>query len=117
MTQEINKITKRRRVPQKLEGRLQLFELKQMADMKAAYKSQCLRAIKTYKDWLKQYREETDIIVLLYGTLEGTMLRHQAQDAAKLYWTIRQDFRRSFKEYIERSCCYPSSPNTSKKAA
>lgn len=109
------------RVPTKITGAkltkgLQIFELKQMADMEATYRKRCLKAIQTYKAWMRVHASETDVIELLYGNLEGVMLRRQAQDAACLYWIIRLDFRRAFKEYLDKSCCYPSRYTQSKAA-
>lgn len=103
-------------VPAYLQGNLQIFELKQLADLEAAYKNQCKRAIQDYKIWRLKHKSETDIIELLYGNLEGIMLRRRAEDAIHMYWVVRQDFRKSFKEYLEKSCCYPSSFSSSKVA-
>ncbi len=110
------KLGSRYRAPQKLEGRLQIFELKQLADMEAAYKEKCRQAIKAYKNWRIKHEAETDMIELLYGNLEGIMLRRRAEDMVEVYWVIRQDFRGAFKTYLEKSCCYPSYQNQSKTA-
>lgn len=99
-----------------LNAGLQIFELKQMADMEANYKTQCQQAIQAYKVWRMAHENETDVIELLYGNLEGVMLRRRAEDLINLYWTIRQDFRRGFKKYLEKSCSYPSAYHQSKAA-
>lgn len=93
--------------PVNFQGGLQIFELKQLADMEDGYKRQCRDAISSYKAWRQHHRDETDVIELLYGNLEGVMLRRHAEDLVHVYWTVRQDFRRGFKEYLEKSCCYP----------
>lgn len=99
-----------------LTGRLQIFELKQLADMEAGYRAKCKQAIEVYKNWQLQHKAETDMIELLYGGLEGRMLRAQAEDMVRMYWVIRQDFRRAFKEYLAKSCCYPARYSQSQAA-
>jgi hypothetical protein len=84
-------------------GKLQIFELKQIADMEAAYKDRAQKAIEDYKAWKNAYDEETDIINLIYGQLEGRHLRLQAQNAVTAYWTIRKDFKILFTNYIKKS--------------
>lgn len=101
---------------QQLKGGLQLFELKQMADMEADYQKECAKAIKAYKAWRCAHEEETDMIELLYGNLEGIVLRRHAEAAVQSYWVIRQDFRHLFKEYLAKSCCYTPSFSKSKAA-
>jgi hypothetical protein len=93
----------------RLGGNLQIFELKQLADMEAAYKRKCLAAFATYKSWCKAQASQTDNIELLYGTLEGTLLRRHAQNTVQAYWIIRRDFRKAFEDYLAKNCCYPSS--------
>ena len=83
---------------------LQIFELKQLAEMEDSYKQKCKKAIRDYKAWHEAQKSETDIIVLLYGNLEGIMLRKYAEEAVKAYWVIRTDFRCSFKDYIQTHC-------------
>lgn len=89
-----------------LNGKLEIFELKQLADMEAEYRKICQQALTAYKIWKTAHSQETDMIALLYGNLEGVVLRRHAEIAAQAYWVIRQDFRRLFKEYIATSCSY-----------
>ncbi len=84
--------------------KLQIFELKQLAEMEAVYRKQSIAAIKTYKKWCRIQSQETDIIVVLYGNLEGIVLRRNAEEAVKAYWVVRTDFRRGFKDYIQNHC-------------
>lgn len=91
-----------------LKGDLQIFELKQLADMEATYKAECLKAVRDYKTWQKAQAEQTDIIELTYGNLEGMMLRRRAEDMVQIYWILRCDFRKAFRTYLAKSCCYPS---------
>lgn len=91
----------------KINGGLQIFEIKQLADKEAGYKRQCLESIKQYRQWCKNHEGETDTIELLYGNLEGIMLRRRAEDMIRCYWIIRQDFRKAFREYLAKNCCYP----------
>lgn len=102
--------------PVHIHGSLQIFELKQLADMEAGYKRQCQQALQAYKSWRHNHADQTDTIELLYGNLEGVMLRRRAEDMIKTYWIIRQDFRRAFHEYLAKSCCYPSGSSMSKAA-
>ena len=106
-----------RKTQGKLYSGLQIFELKQLADMEAHYKEQCRDALKAYKTWRRRHDAETDVIALLYGNLEGIMLRHQAEDAVQIYWTIRHDFRRGFRDYIDKCGCYPSTGRLQSKTA
>ncbi len=87
----------------------QIFELKHLADMEADYKRKCRFAIKAYKSWCKGRQAQKDVIELLYGNLEGVMLRRQAENSIEMYWTLRRDFRREFKSYLEKSCRTPFS--------
>ena len=104
------------RVPKNLTRGFQILELKQMADMAESYKTKCKEAIQAYKNWQAKHADETDVIELLYGSLEGPVLRRQAQDAIQLYWVVRQDFRKAFQEYLDKSCAYPSMTYSSKAA-
>lgn len=87
-------------------GTLQIFELKQLADIEADYKSQCRAAFRRYRDWKKTHTDETDMISLLYGNVEGIMLRRFVEESVRAYWTIRQDFRYLFQQYLDQSCAY-----------
>jgi hypothetical protein len=95
-------------MPEELQSNLQIFDLKQLADMEATYKTHCQKAVADYKSWDKRYSGETDTIALLYGNLEGAMLRRNAENSVGAYWTIRRDFRRWFQRYLEQASCYPS---------
>lgn len=81
-------------------GKLEIFELKQLADMEASYKARCRHALELYKNWRRLYSQQTDMIELAYGNLEGVMLRRRAEDAVRAYWIIRRDFRGLFEEYL-----------------
>ena len=85
---------------QKPQTRLQIFDLKQMADMEADYKIRARKALTAYKTWQKLYARQTDMIAKLYGGMEGQMLRRQAVDACSFYWIMRRDLRRSLNEYL-----------------
>ena len=76
--------------------------------MEATYKAACLEAVRDYKAWQKIQSQQTDIIELTYGNLEGMMLRRRAHDAVQAYWILRCDFRKAFRAYLAKSCCYPS---------
>ena len=98
-------------IPENLEGGLQIFDIKQLADMEAAYRKNCKQAVNEYKLWVDRYKGETDMIDLLYGNLEGSMLRRQAEDTVSAYWIIRKDFRRWYHRYMAQTKCYPSNNN------
>lgn len=98
-------------LPDDLQGGLQIFDLKQLADMEARYKDVCKKAMADYKTWWKGFEGETDTIALLYGKLEGNLLRAHAQESVNAYWTIRQDFRKWFHCYLAQTNCYPSNNN------
>lgn len=85
-----------------IERDLQILDLKHLAEFEAVYRRRCRLAITLYKDWQKNFHQETEALEMLYGSIEGMMIRRQAQDAVKLYWIIRQDFRTAFKTYLER---------------
>jgi hypothetical protein len=80
--------------------KMELFEVKQMAEMEQSYKIQCQIALKDYKMWHRTYQDETDSLELFYGQLNGTLLKRRAQDAVQAYWIIRQDFRIVFDRYL-----------------
>lgn len=90
---------------------LQIFELKQLADMENAYRQQCRHALHAYRKWLKLYHEETDQIEIIYGNLRGQILRRTAEESVKAYWTIRHDFRQWFHRYLAETNYYPSNNN------
>lgn len=104
----LNKITGKLRTPKSLEGRLQIFEMKQLADMEADYKIKCREALDQYKKWQADYADETDMIELMYGNLEGIMHRRRAEDSVRAYWIIRQDFRKLFSDYLAQTKAYPA---------
>lgn len=87
-----------------LRSNLQILDLKQMADMEDYYKKKTRQAIDTYKNWQKLHGRQKDMIEILYGTMEGTMLRHQAEDTTRIYWRVRTDLRKALSVYIQ-TCC------------
>jgi hypothetical protein len=95
-------------MPEILTKNLEIFEVKQLADKEAAYKVACETAIKRYKNWKKSQVDQTDLIELLYGSMEGKMHRQMAIESVRLYWSIRKHFRISFAHYLEKTGCYPS---------
>lgn len=95
-------------MPEAFTKNLEIFEVKQLADKEAAYKAQCDAAIKRYKNWKKSQIDQTDLIELLYGSMEGKMHRQMAIESVRLYWSIRKHFRISFTHYLEKTGCYPS---------
>ncbi|NCO03631.1 MAG: hypothetical protein GW903_05525 [Alphaproteobacteria bacterium] len=83
-----------------------IFEIKQLADKEATYKAQCLQAIKEYKQWQKAIAQETDLIELLYGTMEGKIHHDKMKNMIQLYWAIRKHFRSAFTSYINQTKIY-----------
>lgn len=90
---------------------LQIFELKQLADMENAYRQQCRDALQAYRDWLALHDGETDQIEIIYGNLQGQILRRVAEETVKAYWVIRHDFRQWFHRYLANTNYYPSNNN------
>jgi 3-phenylpropionate/cinnamic acid dioxygenase small subunit len=94
------------RLADQLKRNMQIFDLKQLADMEATYRQNCKQAVIEYKNWERQYKDETDMLALLYGTIEGNMLRRRAEDSVGMYWTVRRDFRNWFNCYLAKTNCY-----------
>lgn len=88
---------------------LSVFEIKQLADKEAAYKTQCLQAIKKYKTWQSRMSDETDFIEVLYGSMEGNIYHDQMQKMIQLYWAVRKHFRSAFSAYIDQTKLYTPS--------
>ena len=104
------------------EKKMELFEVKQMAEMEHKFKIQCQIALKDYKGWWQQHREETDALELFYGQLHVVVLKRRAQDAVQAYWIIRKDFRIVFDRYLAAHQPYKPSgvsepSNISRKSA
>ncbi len=95
---------KRKRLEHQITPVLQILDLKQLAEMEDSYKKKCIETLHAYKDWKEIQKSEKDMIALLYGNLEGIMLRRHAEETIKLYWKIRTDFRKGFKDYIQNNC-------------
>ncbi|MAZ75954.1 MAG: hypothetical protein CMH31_01480 [Micavibrio sp.] len=110
MTDNITLLT-----PDILTKNLEIFEVKQLADKEAVYKALCNAAIKRYKNWKKTQIDQTDLIELLYGGMEGKMHRQMAIESIRLYWSIRKHFRISFAHYLEKTGCYPSTVTSRQK--
>ncbi len=89
-----------------LNQKLQIFEVKQFGELEAYYKQQCRKALDTYKAWKRSYAAETDAIEMLYGQLEGIVLRHHAVSAVQAYWIIRQDYQKIFDTYLNALPAY-----------
>lgn len=75
----------------------QIIDIKEIEAVLKTYKNKCLQAIHAYKHWKKEYSQQTETVEILYGGIEGIMLRRQAEDAVKLYWVMRQDIYSSLK--------------------
>lgn len=99
-----------------LNHRLELFEVKQLAEMEASFKDQCKVALRSYKKWCAQYQHETDVIELFYGQLTGIILRRQAENAVQAYWIIRHDFRSAFARYLDNHKPYQTTLQKQKSA-
>lgn len=85
-----------------IDANLQALDIKHMAEFENIYKKRCQLAISMYKSWIEDYKSETDVMELLYGSIEGMMLKQQAQDSIKLYWIVRKDFRRALEKYLNK---------------
>lgn len=83
--------------------KLNLLEIKQIIELEQDYKKDCMAALKSYKHWLKFYEEETDLIEVVYGDMEGKILRRRAEDLVNAYWVIRQDLRKIIQCYFEKN--------------
>lgn len=88
------------------QSNLQIFDLKQLADMEDDYKKKTRHAIDEYKSWKELHRKQKDMIEILYGGMEGTLLRHQAENTTRIYWRLRTDLRKALCVYIQ-TCCKP----------
>lgn len=88
---------------QMLRRDLQFFDLKQMIEFERQYKGAARSAIVDLKKWRRTYEQETDMVGLLYGSVEGVMLRRRAEDFAKLYWLVRADVRQAMAVYTGRA--------------
>ncbi len=97
-------------------SKLQVFEVKQMAELEDQFKNECKRALYVYRNWQKQYQAETDAVELLYGQLKGIILRRYAENAVQAYWVIRQDFRAVFSRYINNHAIYQPNERVKKRA-
>lgn len=82
---------------------LQFFDLKQMIEFERHYKAAARAEIGELKKWRRLYEAETDMVGLLYGSIEGVMLRRRAEDFAKLYWLVRGDVRQAMEIYTGRT--------------
>jgi hypothetical protein len=98
------------------EKKMELFEVKQMAEIEHEFKTQCQVALKDYRSWYRHYKEETDSLELFYGQLHGVVLKRRAQDAVQAYWIIRHDFRAVFDRYLAAHQPYKPSNNSQKLA-
>lgn len=87
---------------------LGIFEIKQLADKEAIYKERCREAIFNYRNWQRSQRDQTDMIEMLYGGMEGKMHRNQVSDSVTIYWAVRKHFRTAFSKYLEKTGCYPA---------
>lgn len=85
-----------------LQRDLQLFDLKQMIDYEARYKQHARESIRALKSWQRHYAGQTDMVELLYGSIEGVMLRRRAEDFTRLYWLVRADSRKAIALYMGR---------------
>lgn len=85
---------------------LQAMDIKHLGEFENLYRQRCKLAITMYKDWKKTYQSESDVVELIYGSIEGMFLKKQAEDAAHLYWIIRQDFRNALSHYLSNITTY-----------
>ncbi len=85
---------------------LQILDIKQMGDIGGQWRNAALKAIRVWKEWRCRYRQETDVIEILYRGLEGERLRREAVEAVKLYWLIRRDVQIVLLRYINRTAPY-----------
>lgn len=78
----------------------QYFEVKQLADLEDRFRVQCRDTIRRYQQCKRELQIIEDVAERHYRFLEGTLLRQQAEDAARLYGLIRRDIRRSLERYV-----------------
>lgn len=98
-------------MPNQWAQNLEIFDLKQLADKEAQYRQYCRDAIRHYRAWQREQSDQTDMIEILYGAMEGDLYRNRVSDSVKIYWTIRKHFRTAFARYLEKTGCYPVAPS------
>lgn len=81
-------------------GEPQFIDIKHLVDLENRFRVQCRETICRYRQCKRELTVIEDLTERHYRFLEGTLLRQQAEDAARLYGLIRRDIRRSFDKYI-----------------
>lgn len=89
-----------------LTNKLQIFEVKQIAELEDFYKKYCKKTLSDYRKWKIFHAQELDVVELLYGQLKGIILRRNAQNAVQAYWIIRKDFKVVFQKYLSETKSY-----------
>lgn len=85
-----------------IQQEFQLFDLKQMIEYETLYKKYARESIRALKNWQHRYAQQTDMVELLYGSIEGVMLRRRAEDFTRLYWLVRSNARKAMQLYVKR---------------
>lgn len=87
---------------------LQIFEVMQIMEIERDTKCQCMQSIHDYKNWQSEYKQETDLINLVYLNRKGDLLKKQARDLVNFYWQIRLEARNARIKYIDKNCSFYS---------
>ncbi len=87
---------------------MEIFELKQLADLEDEYRRRCLCALADYKKWDHAHKNEQDQIEQIYRPLQKKILRRTAEETVRAYWIIRHDFRYLYQNYMARLSYQPA---------
>lgn len=85
-----------------LNRKMEIFDIKQFMELETFFRLKLKQILKDYRQWQRAYADETDAMQILYGQLEGIMLRRQVQCTIRAYWIVRKDARQAANGYLSQ---------------
>ncbi len=81
---------------------IQYLEMKQMVEILFRFRERARALVNVYRVWKRDYARETDQIEKVYKAYDGMFIRHQLQDAWKMYVTVNRDYHEMYRTYMKQ---------------
>ena len=88
--------------PLSLTQEIQYLEMKQMVEIQFRFRERLRATLDQYRSWKREYAAQKDDVEKRYSGYDGIFIRHQLQDAWKMYMRVNQDYHEMYRTYMDQ---------------